>query len=452
MKLRRKWTRVRKAPQAPQVTEMDEVPRPDWDSFETILSNFMENPEEAGFIFSIMIQVDPDSVVLKIANSLGTVHNTDQSREFNVALLTRLLTNQDLGTNWNNLSVSSQSTLKCVLLDRIMLEESKAIITRLCDIVSDLAVSLLPDNNWPELLPFLHKCLTDSTSNSCSRLSAFLLYAQLADKTGETVVGCVKDLHSLFLNTLNNDDTLNDLDVRITATMAVIRFIQCVSSLNEKAQFQDLLPGMMRTLTDVLSNNDLEDAAVNVLNLFIELARNEPKFLRRQLVVIVGTMFEIAENKSLEEEIRHLAVEFMLTLVEAKEKVPGMMKKVPLFTNTCFAILLNLTLDIKDEPRFHTAEPVWNNDEPSWHCTEKQHEVSGATKSCSFGLNCLKRLSIALGGKTVTPIAMEQLPSYLVAPEWEKRHAALLAIAQISEGSSKVQICHISVFVMITLG
>ncbi|KAM3217882.1 hypothetical protein P3L10_022411 [Capsicum annuum] len=451
MKQRRKWRRVRKAPQAPQVTEMDEVPRPDWDSFETILSNFMENPEEAGFIFSIMIQVDPDSVVLKIANSLGTVHNTDQSREFNVALLTRLLTNQDLGTNWNNLSVSSQSTLKCVLLDRIMLEESKAIITRLCDIVSDLAVSLLPDNNWPELLPFLHKCLTDSTSNSCSRLSAFLLYAQLADKTGETVVGCVKDLHSLFLNTLNNDDTLNDLDVRITATMAVIRFIQCVSSLNEKAQFQDLLPGMMRTLTDVLSNNDLEDAAVNVLNLFIELARNEPKFLRRQLVVIVGTMFEIAENKSLEEEIRHLAVEFMLTLVEAKEKVPGMMKKVPLFTNTCFAILLNLTLDIKDEPRFHTAEPVWNNDEPSWHCTEKQHEVSGATKSCSFGLNCLKRLSIALGGKTVTPIAMEQLPSYLVAPEWEKRHAALLAIAQISEGSSKVMIRYLEQFVNMVL-
>ncbi|PHT97046.1 hypothetical protein BC332_34029 [Capsicum chinense] len=451
MKQRRKWRRVRKAPQAPQVTEMDEVPRPEWDSFETILSNFMENPEEAGFIFSIMIQVDPDSVVLKIANSLGSVHDTDYSRECKVALLARLLTNQDLGTNWNNLSVSSQSTLKCVLLDRIMLEESKAITTRICDIVSDLAPSLLPDNNWPELLPFLNKCFMNSTSNNCSRLCTFILYAQLADKTGETVVGCVKDLHSLFLNTLNNDDTLNDLDVRITATMAVIRFIQCVSSLNEKAQFQDLLPGMMRTLTDALSNNDLEDAAVNVLNLFIELAKNEPKFLRRQLVVIVGTMFEIAENKSLEEEIRHLAVEFMLTLVEAKEKVPGMMKKVPLFTNTCFAILLNLTLDIKDEPRFHTAEPVWHSDEPSWHCMEKQHEVSGATKSCSFGLNCFKRLSIALGGKTVTPIAMEQLPSYLVAPEWEKRHAALLAIAQISEGSSKVMIRYLEQFVNMVL-
>ncbi|KAM3327543.1 importin-5-like [Capsicum galapagoense] len=430
---------------------MDEVPRPDWESFETILSNFMENPEEAGLVFGMMIQVDPDAVVLKISNSLGSVHDTDYSRECKVALLARLLTNQDLGTNWNNLSVSSQSTLKCVLLDRIMLEESKAITTRICDIVSDLAPSLLPDNNWPELLPFLNKCFMNSTSNNCSRLCTFILYAQLVDKTDETVVGCVKDLHSLFLNILNNDDTLDDLDVRITATMAVIRFIQCLSSLNEKAQFQDLLPGMMRTLTDALSNNDLEDAAVAALNLFIELARNEPKFLRRQLVVVVGTMIEIAETKSLEEEIRILAVEFMLTLVEAKEKVPGMMKKVPLFTNTCFAILLNLTLDIKDEYRFHTAEPIWHSGEPSWHCAEKQYEVTWATKSCAFGLTCLKRLSIALGGKTITPIAMEQLPSYLVAPEWEKRHAALLAIAQISEGSSMVMIRYLEQFVNMVL-
>ncbi|PHT33261.1 hypothetical protein BC332_34947 [Capsicum chinense] len=146
----------------------------------------------------------------------------------------------------------------------------------------------------------------------------------------------------------------------------------------------------MRTLTDALSNNDLEDAAVAVLNLFTELARNEPKFLRRQLVVVVGTMIEIAETKSLEEEIRILAVEFMLTLVEAKEKVPGMMKKVPLFTNTCFAILLNLTLDIKDEYRFHTAEPIWHSDEPSWHCAEKQWKnyYSYCNGAAAFGLGC----------------------------------------------------------------
>ena len=36
------------------------------------------------------------------------------------------------------------------------------------------------------------------------------------------------------------------------------------------------------------------------------------------------------------------------------------------------------------------------------------------------------------------PVASELLPTYLSAPEWEKHHAALIALAQIAEGCSKV--------------
>lgn len=48
----------------------------------------------------------------------------------------------------------------------------------------------------------------------------------------------------------------------------------------------------------------------------------------------------------MQEGMRKLAVEFLITLVKAKERVPGMMKKMPLFTNRCFAMLLQLLLDI----------------------------------------------------------------------------------------------------------
>jgi hypothetical protein len=43
-----------------------------------------------------------------------------------------------------------------------------------------------------------------------------------------------------------------------------------------------------------------------------------------------------------------------------------------------------------------------------------------------------------LGGNTIVPVASEQLPAYLAAPEWQKHHAALIALAQIAEGCSKV--------------
>lgn len=135
----------------------------------------------------------------------------------------------------------------------------------------------------------------------------------------------------------------------------------------------------------------------------------------------------------MEEETKHLAVEFLLTLVEAKKKAPGMMKKLPSFTNTCFAMILNMLLVIEDEP--------------SRYSTDMQHECAGETENCTFGEKCLDRFSIALVGKTIVPIAMEQMEAYLVAPEWEKRHASLRALLQIAEGSSKVQSCYIAMIV-----
>lgn len=108
----------------------------------------------------------------------------------------------------------------------------------------------------------------------------------------------------------------------------------------------------------------------------------------------------------MEEETKHLAVEFLLTLVEAKKKALGMMKKLPSFTNTCFAMILNMLLVIEDEP--------------SRYSMDMQHEYAGETENCTFGEKCLDRFSIALGGKTIVHIAMEQMEAYLVAPEWEK--------------------------------
>ncbi|MCI36127.1 importin-5-like, partial [Trifolium medium] len=51
--------------------------------------------------------------------------------------------------------------------------------------------------------------------------------------------------------------------------------------------FQDLLPLMMQTLTEAL-NSGQEATAQEALELLIELAGTEPRFLRRQLVDVVG--------------------------------------------------------------------------------------------------------------------------------------------------------------------
>ncbi|TQD80393.1 hypothetical protein C1H46_034082 [Malus baccata] len=135
-------------------------------------------------------------------------------------------------------------------------------------------------------------------------------------------------------------------------------------------------------------------------------------------------MLQIAEADTLEEATRHLAIEFVITLAEARERAPGMMRKLPQFISRLFAILMRMLLDIEDEA--------------SWHTAESEDEDAGETGNYSVGQECLDRLAISLGGNTIVPVASEQLPAYLAAPEWQKHHAALIALAQIAEGCGKV--------------
>ncbi|KAL2239713.1 UNVERIFIED_CONTAM: Importin-5 [Sesamum indicum] len=390
--------------------------------FETLISHLMSSANEqrsqAEAIFNLLKQNDPNSLALKLAHLLSSsVHL--EARAMATILLRKQLTRDD-SFIWPQLTESTRSAVKNILLSAIQNEESKSIIKKLCDTVSELASSLLPDNQWPEILPFMFQCVTSSSPKL--QESAFLMFSQLAQFIGETLIPYITDLHTVFLNVLNSSP---NPDVKIAALSAVINFIQCLSSSNDRDRFQDLLPAMMRTLTEAL-NSGQEATAQEALELLIELAGTEPRFLRRQIVDVVGSMLQIAEADSLEEGTRHLAIEFVITLAEARERAPGMMRKLPQFISRLFAILMKMLLDVEDDP--------------AWHSAETKDEDAGETSNYSVGQECLDRLAISLGGNTIVPVASEQFQAYLSAPEWQKHHAALIALAQIAEGCSKVMI------------
>ncbi|KAK6802334.1 hypothetical protein RDI58_000114 [Solanum bulbocastanum] len=291
-----------------------------------------------------------------------------------------------------------------------------------------LAAALHPDNNWPELLPILYRCFS-SNSHLTENLNLFIELIQHID--GEALVDYIDILHPMFLNTLN--DSLVNLDVKITALTAMINFIQQVGSSKDRERFQDLLPAMMDMLNEALEEN-CEASAQSEFEILIELAKNEPSFFRMQLVVVVGSMFDIAECESYEKKTRHLAVEFVMILVEAREKTPGMIKKYPLFTEKYFAILLNLLEDEVYDPLLPDPYDKWDNKD-----------------DLVFLKMCLWRLSNALGGKTVGPIAFEQLRAHLADDSWQKPCAALNALAQIVKGCSEVMIKNMNLVVTMVL-
>ncbi|OAY28974.1 importin-5 [Manihot esculenta] len=401
--------------------------------FETLISSLMSSSNEqrsqAELAFNLCKQTDPDSLSLKLAHLLQFSPHAE-ARAMAAVLLRKLLTRDDAYL-WPRLSPATQSSIKSILLTCIQHDQTKSIVKKLCDTVSELASGILPENGWPELLPFMFQCV--SSDSPKLQESAFFIFAQLSQYIGETLVPFIKELHSVFLQCLGSSP---NFDVKIAALNAVINFIQCLSSSSDRDRFQDLLPAMMSTLTEALNNGN-EATAQEALELLIELAGTEPRFLRRQLVDVVGSMLQIAEAESLEEGTRHLAIEFVITLAEARERAPGMMRKLPQFISRLFAILMRMLLDVEDDP--------------AWHSAETEDEDAGETSNYSVGQECLDRLAISLGGNTIVPVASEQLPAYLAAPEWQKHHAALIALAQIAEGCSKVMIKNLEQIVSMVL-
>ena len=78
-----------------------------------------------------------------------------------------------------------------------------------------------------------------------------------------------------------------------------------------------------------------------------QVAESHPRFLRRQLQEVVAAMLQFATAENLEEATRQLAAEFLVVLCEAREKAPGMMRKLPTFSQSIFQIMLNFLLDIE---------------------------------------------------------------------------------------------------------
>ncbi|KAJ9539668.1 hypothetical protein OSB04_026174 [Centaurea solstitialis] len=190
----------------------------------------------------------------------------------------------------------------------------------LCVTILKLASMILPLNGWPELLRFAFDYSKSDSPNL--QESKFLILASLSQFKGQTLISSMEDIHQVCLECLTS--TSRSLDVKLAASSAVASFIQVFShSGGDLMLFQDVLRAMMKTLKEAL-NSQQEAAAQELLKLLIELGEAVPGFFRRELDEVLEHMMQIATTETLKEGTRHLAIGFLITLVEAREREPMM--------------------------------------------------------------------------------------------------------------------------------
>ena len=349
---------------------------------------------------------------------------------------------------WPKLSPPLKHNVKSELLACLHQEPERSITKKVCVSVSEIAVEIFDEvkvevmkslnkesedddvknhtvqiflkenQGWPELLPFIFQCV--QTGNPSHGESAFLVFDQLARYCMDMLIQYLGTIHGALSAGLSNPS----LDVKIAAFTATSTFIGFLESPTEREKFQSLVPALLGVLSDALNAGD-EIAANTAVENLIEVADEHPRFLRKQIHEVAGAMIKIAETESLDDATRRLAAEFLVTLCEARDRAPGMMRKLPHLVQQLFNCCVAFLLEIEDDPDWYTAE-------------DEKNEDAGETELYEFGQECLDRISISIGGKSMLPVAGQAFSALMADGDWKKRHAALVGLAQIAEGCEKV--------------
>ncbi|KAK9862045.1 hypothetical protein WJX84_012004 [Apatococcus fuscideae] len=369
-----------------------------------------------------------DQADLCISNLLRLLrtHQDQSIRSFSAVLLRRLLAKEDPSL-WTKCSPDIQNATKEELLKCIRDEQDRPTVRKVCDTVAEFAMTIFEAPGWPELLPFLFHCAQSRDARLVE--GSLLMFAQLAPQLAPVLRQYLATLHEVLLACLSHSDST----VRLASMRAATNFIQELDEA-DRSKFQDLLPPMLSAMGAVLNDGD-ETAAQDALELFVEMADTNPKFMRKHGSDIISAMLQIMEAATLEEGTRVLAAEFLVTLCESRDKV---LKKQPQLGQPFFSALLKFLLDVEDEPD-------WYNGDNDKHEAEEEGELF------EFGEECLDRLALALGGAGLLPLAQAALPQLLQSPDWKQRHAALICLAQTAEGCVKSMLRQVAPWVDICL-
>jgi HEAT repeat protein len=382
------------------------------EEFEVLISTLMSPDNAARSQAEAAYNSTKENSPLQLLTCLATTMRNspqEQLRAFAAVLLRR--SSSDC---WRSEQVddATREAIKALLLESIQQEQVKHILNKVSDTISTLALVILggeEGGTWEELLPFLMQC--SQSEQPQHRESALNVFAQLSTYLGQMLLPHMDTMKQIFSSCLSD---ASDGGVRMAALKAACNFLP---QMDDTAPFADILGPMVQVIASALTEGD-EDRARSGCEHVIELIDIDAKFLRPQMAAICDLMLQICNTVELEDSTRQLGMEFLVAL---SEKSPGLARKMTL-VDQVLPMALQFMLTIEDDPEWE------NHDEDDEDEDYSNYDV---------GEEALDRLAMAVGGKTVLPIANTLIGQFLSHEDWRYRHAGLMAVSQIGEGCAK---------------
>ncbi|XP_026686973.1 importin-5-like, partial [Diaphorina citri] len=188
------------------------------------------------------------------------------------------------------------------------------------------------------------------------------------------------------------------IKVQAQAVKSIFAFLPDRETSIQK-QLSDLLPSIFQVIVASVEQED-----ESLLKSLIDIVESCPKFLRPQLDPMVAFCIKVFENDTLEDSLRHLGLEVIVSLSETA--APMFRKEAGKYLQVLVPLILKMMTNIDEDDKWGQADEVVEDDNES------------NTVVAETGLD---RLACGIGGKTILPIIMNTVPDMLANPDWKYR-------------------------------
>eukprot|EP01138_Halocafeteria_seosinensis_P006879 gb/GECG01007035.1/.p1 GENE.gb/GECG01007035.1/~~gb/GECG01007035.1/.p1 ORF type:complete len:1167 (+),score=159.06 gb/GECG01007035.1/:1-3501(+) len=353
----------------------------------------------------------PDALLTSLIQA--TRHsNSPEIRALAAVILRRIISSEEPPL-LPKCSENTQNTLCDELIKGIQHEEDSAIRKKLTDTTGELALILLPDNKWNNLMPTLFHWVTKE--NLMLREMALRIFEQLSMYFVNHMQAHFSEISRIFESCFLDGNVSSS--VRVAAVRAAGTLIICLDTgASVLSKLANLAAPFCAVVSNLLASNDM-DRAKQVVSVLIDIADAQPTFFKGTLDDTLRLMLTITDKKDLPNDIRRLSLEFVVTLAEG---APAMARKQPHngFVRRTLPVVFNLMLE--------------HPEDPEWSCREESEE-SDPKSNVTVAEECLGRIGHAIGAKKFFPIMLPFVSPFLQNNEWQYRYAGLSALTQVSD-------------------
>lgn len=321
-----------------------------------------------------------------------------------------------ISSKWETVDAGIKPQIREALLQNTFSQSSKLIRHSSARVVAAIGEYDLQDNTWPELLPTLIAGVQNPEAQT-KEMAVYTLFTLLETQI-PALVPHQDDFVTLFAGLLH-DQTSQDIRVNAVLSLDVLsQFIEEDEEINEVAanKFKSLIPGMVSVLKEVIEADDTEKVK-SVFNVFNSLIFLDNKLVGDQLVHLVQFIAEIAANTQVDEEVRCMALQFLISAVSLRKSKIVANNLGPQLTGVATRIASE-EIDVEDE--------LNNEDE------ENENEENAPP---SLALRLVAVLSGELPPSQVITPFFEGLPAMVSSPSIFARRAGLMCIGVASSGA-----------------